>query len=56
MGKKLLIKIKEYRRIMKDEESTEDKIKVRVEFLEALCQNVIRNTLAEYKGSLGKHE
>lgn len=44
-----VMRIEEYRKIMGDEESTDEKIQFRIDFLDALCRNIIRNTLDTYK-------
>ena len=38
-----MIKIKEYRKILKDDVSTDEQIQKRLDYLEALCSNVIKN-------------
>lgn len=40
--------IARYRKIMKDETSTDEKILYRIQYLEALCRNVIRQELDKY--------
>lgn len=43
------ISIQEYRKIMSDETSTDEQILKRLNYLEALCKNVIRTELEEFQ-------
>jgi hypothetical protein len=42
------ISIDKYRRLLNDYESTDEQITERLEYLESLCRNIIRNELKEY--------
>lgn len=44
----MVISIEEYRKILNDFSSTEEQIKKRLEFLEALCRNVAKLELENY--------
>jgi hypothetical protein len=37
-----------YRRLLSDQDSSDVQVKKRLEYMEALCQNIIRSTLAEH--------
>ena len=43
----MIMKIEEYRKILNDQTSSDEKIKQRIEYLEALCRNVIKKELEE---------
>lgn len=43
-----IIPIEEYRKILEDTESTDEKIVERLQFLEALARNIIRMELEKY--------
>lgn len=45
LTKGLLVSIEEYRHLMNDFISTDERIAQRLQYLEALCRNVIRNEL-----------
>ena len=45
------ISIQEYRKIMSDETSTDEQILKRLNYLEALCRNVIRQELDKFEKS-----
>ena len=47
-----MIKIKEYRKILKDDVSTDEQIQKRLDYLEALCRNVIEIELEKYYKSV----
>jgi len=47
-----MLSIKEYREILNDEESTDEQIKKRTEYLEALCRNVIKIEIENYVKTL----
>jgi hypothetical protein len=44
----MVISVEEYRKILNDFSSTEEQIKKRLEFLEALCRNVAKLELENY--------
>lgn len=46
-----IISIAEYRRILNDHESTDERIIERLDYLEALCRNVIRGELEQHAKS-----
>ena len=48
------ISIAEYRKIMSDEESSDEQILKRLNYLEALCRNVIKSELEEFHKNNGK--
>jgi len=48
------ISIEEYRKIMSDETSTDEQILNRLNYLEALCRNVIRAELEKLQENSGK--
>ena len=48
------ISIKEYRKIMSDETSTDEQILKRLNYLEALCRNVIRTELEVFQKNSAK--
>ena len=41
----MLISIEEYRKLMKDQISTDERIKERLTYLESFCRNIIRPEL-----------
>jgi len=44
----MLLSIKEYRELLKDEISSDEKILERIQYLEAFCRNIIRPELKNY--------
>jgi DNA mismatch repair ATPase MutS len=42
------MKIKEYRKLLNDNVSSDEQIQRRLDYLEALCRNVIRTELEKY--------
>lgn len=50
----MTISIQEYRKIMSDETSTEEQILKRLNYLEALCRNVIKQELEKFEKNNGK--
>jgi hypothetical protein len=48
------ISIQEYRKIMSDETSTDDQILKRLNYLEALCRNVIKQELENFQKNAPK--
>lgn len=49
-----IIPIAEYRRLLNDQESTDEKIIERLQFLEALSRNIIRMELDKYLKEKGR--
>jgi hypothetical protein len=49
------VSIEEYRKIMSDESSTNEQIQKRLNYLEALCRNVIKRELEEFRNSAEKN-
>ncbi len=49
--KKLSVTIEEYRKILGDYKSPDNKVIKRIQYLEALCKNIIQSELQNY----GKH-
>jgi len=45
---KPILSVEEYRTLLNDRQSTEDKIVMRLEFLEAYCRGIIRQVLKPY--------
>ena len=43
-----MLTIQEYRQILSDQKSTDAQISKRIEYLEALCRNIIRNEIQNY--------
>jgi len=43
-----IIPIAEYRRLLKDDTSTDEQILNRLEYLESFCRNIIRNEIKTY--------
>lgn len=52
----LLVSVDEYREILDDYASTEEQIKKRLEFLEALCRNVAKSELENYVNEAKKRK
>lgn len=46
-----MIDVQKYRELMSDHETTDEKIQERLDYLEALCQNVIRIELEKTRNS-----
>lgn len=44
-----MVTISEYRKMLKDYTSTDEQIKKRLEYIESLCRNVIRQELQNYE-------
>lgn len=42
------MKIEEYRKILKDDVSSDEQIQKRLDYLESLCRNVIKSELEKY--------
>lgn len=51
----MAISIQEYRKIMSDKDSTDEQILKRLNYLEALCRNVIKRELEDFRNSVEKH-
>ena len=47
------MKIEEYRKILKDDVSSDEQIQERLDYLEAFCSNVIRIELEKYYKKMG---
>ena len=45
-------KIREYRKLLNDNTTLDEKIQKRIEYLEALCRNIIRTELRNYVSNL----
>lgn len=43
-----VLSVRQYRTITKDVDSTEEQIKKRIEYLEAMCGNIISNEINNY--------
>lgn len=41
--------VADYRRILNDKESTDERIQARLDYLKSLCRNIIRTELEKYK-------
>lgn len=41
--------VQEYRKIMNDDISTDERVQERINYLEALCRNIIKNELGNYR-------
>jgi hypothetical protein len=41
--------VEQYRNLMKDTESTDERIQERLNYLDAFCRNIIRSELEKYK-------
>ena len=50
-GRSKPVSVAEYRKLLNDHESTEEKIQERLNYLEALCRNIIRGELDKMKNS-----
>lgn len=46
--KEPVVSVAEYRKLLNDNISTDEQIRVRIEYLEALCRNVARAEIATY--------
>lgn len=44
-----MVTIKEYREILSDKESTDEQVQKRLQYLEALCQNIISSELKKLR-------
>ena len=47
-----MVTIDEYRQILKDYKSTDEQIKKRLEYIEALCRNVIRQEIQNHAAKI----
>lgn len=50
---KTVASIKEYRSLLNDDISTDERIIKRLQYMEALCRNVIRLELQKYRSKTG---
>jgi len=47
-----MISIEEYRKIMKDEISSDELILKRIQYLKAFCKNIIKSELEKYNATI----